>query len=237
MRNFLKEFGIRFKIKKKKSKSSNWTLLNYVYQNLKMGLLSLHDKPIFYFMPSTKENIQRCAAQSFRKKGYKATSMRNIAEDAGIKAPSIYNHFKNKDVILEELLIGIAQEFTKGMKVVQASSISSLKKMEKLIELHVRLTVDHTDAIALITSEWIHLEKPALKKYTRLRDKYEKDFKSIIEDGKKKKEFQDVDTDLAVFSILSTLRWLYSWYSKNKSSNPAELKEQMVRCLLDGLKR
>ena len=187
-------------------------------------------------MPSTKETIQQCAARSFRKKGYKATSMRSIAEDAGIKAPSIYNHFKNKDVILENLLIGIAQEFTKGMKVIQSSSISSLKKMEKVIELHVRLTVEHTDAIALITSEWIHLEKSALKKYTRLRDKYEKDFKSIIEDGKKKKEFQDVDTDLAVFSILSTLRWLYSWYSKNKLSNPAELKEQMIRCLLDGIK-
>lgn len=188
-------------------------------------------------MPNTKETIQQCAARSFRKKGYKATSMRNIAEEAGIKAASIYNHFKSKDVILEELLMGIAQEFTRSMKVIRLSSISSLEKMEKVIELHVRLTVEHTDAIALITSEWIHLEEPALKKYTRLRDKYEKDFKTIIEDGKKEKEFQDVDTDLAMFSILSTLRWLYSWYSRNKSSNPEELKEQMVRCLLDGLKR
>jgi len=188
-------------------------------------------------MPNTKETIQKIAARSFRKKGYKATSMRNIATEAGIKAPSIYNHFKNKEVILEELLMGVAQEFSKNMKVIKSSPISSLEKMEKVIELHVRLTVEHTDAIALITSEWIHLEKSSLKKYTRLRDKYEKDFKSIIEEGKKKKEFQDVDTDLAMFSILSTLRWLYSWYSKNKSSNPAKLKEQMVRCLLDGLKR
>jgi len=188
-------------------------------------------------MPNTKEIIQKIAARSFRKKGYLATSMRNIAEEAGIQAPSIYNHFKKKHVILEELLMGIAQEFTKNMKVIKSTPISSLEKMEKVIELHVRLTVEHTDAIALITSEWIHLEEPALKKYTRLRDKYEKDFKSIIEEGKKKKEFQDVDTDLAMFSILSTLRWLYSWYSKNKSSNPEELKDQMVRCLLDGLKK
>ena len=188
-------------------------------------------------MPSTKETIQKCAARSFRKKGYLATSMRNIAEEAGIQAPSIYNHFKKKHVILEELLMGIAQEFTKNMKDIKSSSISALEKMEKVIELHVRLTVEHTDAIALVTSEWIHLEEPALKKYTRLRNKYEKDFKTIIEEGKKKKEFQEVDTDLAMFSILSTLRWLYSWYSKNKSSNPEELKVQMIRCLLDGLKK
>ena len=188
-------------------------------------------------MPSTKEIIQKCAARSFRKKGYLATSMRNIAEEAGIQAPSIYNHFKKKHVILEELLMGIAQEFTKNMKDIKSSPISALEKMEKVIELHVRLTVEHTDAIALVTSEWIHLEEPALKKYTRLRNKYEKDFKTIIEEGKKKKEFQEVDTDLAMFSILSTLRWLYSWYSKNKSSNPEELKIQMIRCLLDGLKK
>lgn len=188
-------------------------------------------------MPNTKENILRFAAHSFRKVGYKATSMRIIAKEIGIQAPSIYNHFDKKEDILEELLMNVANLFTKGMKEINTNFQSPTEKMEKLIELHVQLTIEHTDAIALIPSEWIYLKKSTLKKYTRLRDQYENDFKEILEEGKKKKEFNIVDTEIAMFSILSTLRWLYTWYSKNISSKPEVLNEQMVRCLLEGIKR
>ena len=132
-------------------------------------------------MQSRKEVIKNCAAKLFRKKGFKATSMRDIAEEVGIKAASIYNHIDSKHQLLEELLLSIAYLFTKGMKDINHASINTESKLDRLVSLHIRLTVEHTDAIALIVREWIHLKEPAKQKYIQLRDDYENDFKAILE--------------------------------------------------------
>ena len=188
-------------------------------------------------MKSTKEEIKSAAARLFRKKGYSATSMRDIATAVGIKAASIYNHFRGKQELLQELLLNIAYLFEKGMAEIGNSSLPPAEKMEKLIGLHVRLTVEHTDAIALIAGEWMHLKDPVLTEYVTIRNTYEQDFKSIIEAGKSDGHFKEHDTEIILFSILSTMRWLYTWYSRNTAYNQVELEKQMVDCLLNGIKK
>jgi len=162
--------------------------------------------------------------------------MRDIAEEVGIKAASIYNHIQSKQDLLSDLLIRMGHLFTKSMQDINGSSLDAESKLEQLIALHVRLTVEHTDAIGLIAGEWVHLEEPARQSYLDLRDSYEDDFKAIIEAGKREGLFKKVDTDIALFSILSTLRWLYSWYSKNKDFNQTDLERQIKDCLIYGIK-
>jgi AcrR family transcriptional regulator len=185
---------------------------------------------------SRKESISACAARLFRKRGYQATSMRDIADAEQIKAASIYNHFKSKQEILRSLLLRMAHLFTQGMQTVRASSSDPVEQLEQLIALHVRLTIEHTDAIALIAGEWIHLEEPHLQQYRQLRDAYEAHFKEILEAGKKQGLLRNVDPEIALFSILSSLRWLYSWYSKNRNYEPEKLRQEMISTLLNGIK-
>ncbi len=52
----------------------------------------------------TKEKILKTALRLFASKGYKATTVRDIAGAMGIKQSALYNHFKNKDAILEALV-------------------------------------------------------------------------------------------------------------------------------------
>ncbi len=52
----------------------------------------------------TKEKILKHALKLFSIKGYKATTVRDIAGSIGIKQSALYNHFRNKDEILETLI-------------------------------------------------------------------------------------------------------------------------------------
>lgn len=187
-------------------------------------------------MSTRKEDIHNCAARQFRKKGYQAASMRGIAEEVGIKAASIYNHIDSKQGLLQDLLLGVAHLFTEGMTAISGTSLRAEEKLEKLIALHVRLTVEHTDAISLIAGEWVHLESPAREAFIQLRDEYEQEFKKILEAGKREAVLKDLDTEIVLFSMLSTLRWLYSWYSRNPHYDLQELERQMTICLIDGVK-
>ncbi len=188
-------------------------------------------------MKSKREIIKDCAARLFRKKGYKATSMRDIAQEVGMEAASLYNHISSKQEIFQELLMSMARLFTQGMADINSSSHRSIVKLEKLISMHVRFAIDYTDSISLITNEWVHLEGEALQEFTQLRDQYEKQFELIIEDCIKDGDFSPIDPEIALFSILSTLRWLYSWYSRQKNINAVELEKEMIHCLIDGLRK
>ena len=57
----------------------------------------------------TKEKILNAALSLFAENGYDGTSVEQIAELVGIKAPSLYKHFKGKEDILNAL-IDIAEE-------------------------------------------------------------------------------------------------------------------------------
>ena len=52
----------------------------------------------------TKQKILKTALKLFSSKGYKATTVRDIAGAMGMKQSALYNHFKNKDEILETLI-------------------------------------------------------------------------------------------------------------------------------------
>jgi len=54
--------------------------------------------------PVTRERILLEAARLFRHHGFAATTLREVADAAGVKAGSIYYHFESKEEILGEVL-------------------------------------------------------------------------------------------------------------------------------------
>lgn len=61
----------------------------------------------------TKSKIIKESLLLFSKKGYSATSVQDIANAVGIKAPSLYNHFKSKQMIFDEIVLLMKEKFSK----------------------------------------------------------------------------------------------------------------------------
>lgn len=53
----------------------------------------------------TRQAIMEAAYKLFLEQGYAATSMRQVADHAGIALGSIYNHFPSKEAIFRELIL------------------------------------------------------------------------------------------------------------------------------------
>lgn len=57
---------------------------------------------------STKQKILDTSLKLFASNGYKATTVREIAKAIGMEQSALYNHFKNKDEILETIINDLA---------------------------------------------------------------------------------------------------------------------------------
>ena len=60
---------------------------------------------------NTKEKIFDVALDLFSKKGYDSVSLREIAEEVGIKKSSIYSHYNSKEAILMDIFEYFTKQF------------------------------------------------------------------------------------------------------------------------------
>jgi AcrR family transcriptional regulator len=182
-----------------------------------------------------KTEIITIAAQLFKEKGYSAVTMRDIAQVMNIKAASLYNHIKSKQEILVLIIIEIAEEFTSTILQIVNSDESTNQKLEKVIQLHIDITLRNSDALACLNNDWMHLADTDLTYFIKMREEYEENFRTIIKNGIANSEIKNLNVEVIIFSTLSTLRTLYLWYGKKKSPNAAVLKSNMIEVLLNGI--
>ena len=185
---------------------------------------------------SRKEEILRTAALLFKQKGYSAVTMRDLANAMGIKAASLYNHISSKQDILQAIIIAIAEDFTNGMDSIIEANASTIKKLEMVIALHVKIAAENANGLSALNSDWMHLETK-LDHYLRLRKDYEDNFKQILESGIENKEIKPINPDIIVFTMLSTLRSLYLWIPKKEDLKIDELTASLSTVLLQGINK
>ncbi|WNM19098.1 TetR/AcrR family transcriptional regulator [Flavobacterium capsici] len=182
-----------------------------------------------------KTEIINCAAKLFKEKGYSAVTMRDIAQAMNIKAASLYNHIKSKQEILVLIVIDIAEEFTAVMNDIVSSETSTIQKIEKVIQLHIDITLRNPEALACLNNDWMHLTDEELVYFIKMREEYEQNFREIILKGIENNEIKNLNSEVIIFSMLSTLRTLYLWYGKKKGLTETSLRNHMSEALLRGI--
>lgn len=182
-----------------------------------------------------KQEIINVAAQLFKEKGYSAVTMRDIAQAMNIKAASLYNHIKSKQEILVLIIIDIAEEFTAVMNEIVLSEITNVQKIEKVIQLHIEITIRNPEALACLNNDWMHLTDNELVYFIKMREDYEENFRKIIKSSISSGEIKNSNPEVIIFSLLSTLRTLYLWYGKKKGFTESSLKNNLAEVLLHGI--
>lgn len=182
-----------------------------------------------------KSEIVTIAAQLFKEKGYSAVTMRDLAQAMDIKAASLYNHIKSKQEILVLMIIAIAEEYTETIRTIAASEETSVEKIDKVIQLHIDITVRNPDALASLNNDWMHLPGDELQYFLQMREEYEDIFRAIVKKGITDGEIKNYNAEVIIFSILSTIRTLYLWYGKKRNFNANVLKTNLKKILLEGI--
>ncbi|WP_299683788.1 TetR/AcrR family transcriptional regulator [uncultured Dokdonia sp.] len=185
---------------------------------------------------SRKQEIYRTAARLFKEKGYSAVTMRDLAAAVGIKAASLYNHISSKQQILSEIIIDIAEQFTEGIDTITHQKTDAVTKLKAVITQHITLTADNPYGMAALNNDWMHLEGK-LDYYLNLRSQYENTFKAIVQEGKDSGELKDVNVEILLYSILTTLRNLYLWIPKKGELKKDELIKGLTVTLLQGVEK
>ena len=186
---------------------------------------------------SKKEIIIEKASKLFREKGFGAASMRDLADHVGVEAASLYNHIQSKSEILQAICFRVANEFISHLDAVESNYQSSLKKMEMIIRFHIRMMLEQYEYVYISDHEWRHLPEPYLSNFLNQRRSYRKSLGDIIERGILAGDIKPLEPYVAVLTILSAISGIESWQRSRKQISPEILESNMVKYLIDGLKK
>ncbi len=182
-----------------------------------------------------KDIIVKNAAALFRKKGFAATSVRELAESLGIEAPSLYNHIGSKVELLQEICFAVAEDYTANMNRIIDSTENTAQKIEAIIRFHVRKLSTDFDRVFVADHEWKQLPKKKLEEFLMFRRTYEKHMIDIISEGIEKKLFKNLLPSITVLTILSAVRGLELTQKHKNEFTIDQLEDNMVQHLLNGI--
>jgi TetR/AcrR family transcriptional regulator, cholesterol catabolism regulator len=182
-----------------------------------------------------KESILKNAAFLFRSKGFKATSVRELAETMGIEAPSLYNHIGSKVEMLQDICFEIATDYTMFMESIISSSYNASEKTIKLIQFHIQKMYTDFDKVYVADHEWKQLPKKQVEEFLAQRKIYENNFVAIVEEGMQKNIFKKLVPQITVLTILSAVRGLEFLNKQKKDFTLEAIQENMVYHLLNGI--
>ena len=181
-----------------------------------------------------KQRIFEAAAKLFRDKGYRATSMRDLAESVGLEPSSLYSHIKSKEEILSQICFECGQRFLDGIYTIHNSPESPEDKLNSLIYLHVKIAQDDITSMTVFNDEWRHITEPEMSQFLQMRISYEEQCINIIEEGIQANIFKDIDPHLILISILHITQWVQR-SKKLLATNTTELANQISELTLRGL--
>jgi AcrR family transcriptional regulator len=85
----------------------------------------------------TSERILDAAEDIFAEKGYSATSLGDVADRVGIRSPSLYNHFKNKEALYEAVLERLLKVFSAPLIELGSGAVTN-ERVFQWLEIIVR---------------------------------------------------------------------------------------------------
>jgi AcrR family transcriptional regulator len=184
-----------------------------------------------------REVIVEKAAHLFKEKGFKASSMRELADSVGVEAASLYNHISSKNEMLSLICYNVANKYMQKIEEIEALPITVIEKIEKLLRFHINGMLTNFEQVYVTDREWKHLQEPYLNNFKNQRKVYRKRFAALIEQGIKQKEIKKIDAPTAVLILLHAVSGIESWHRSNAKISGKSLEENMVTILVNGLKK
>lgn len=171
--------------------------------------------------------ILDAAAQLFRQKGYRVTSMRDIAAASGMLAGSLYYHFASKEELLVAVYAEGVRRISVSVRAVLARDLEPWARLEAVCAAHLAALLEDSDYAQVVIRVRPDDAPAVADRLIALRDDYERLFTQALT---RLPLAQRTDRRSLRLMLLGALNWSQTWYRSGRDS-PEVIARQFVRLL------
>ena len=186
---------------------------------------------------SRESEIKQVAARLFASKGYRQTSMEDIASELGMLKGSLYNYVKSKQELAITILADFSKELIKDIKEIAESDSTAAEKLRRLFRQHGKYLLKHSYISMVFLGD--RLDEFTSSKNEDLGkslDEYHRQWRRIVSDGIESGEFRrDLDVPLTVSSLQGICNWMISCKHLRSKLPDSKIADAFADISLKGL--
>ncbi len=179
-----------------------------------------------------REHLLAVAVRAFSRKGFARTSIRDIAQAAGIQPGSVYHHFASKDDLFVAAHSAGMREVTRLVEAALAHSRDPWERLEIAFTVHIRHLISGNDLTVWTGASLFLFESTEMQRQLRAeRDRFEAIYRKLIAALPLPRE---IDRSLLRLQLLGALNWTRTWYRPGKRG-AADIARHLVVVLRTAL--
>jgi AcrR family transcriptional regulator len=182
----------------------------------------------------TSDEIRAVALDLFYKRGFQATTLRDVAAKVGIQVGSLYNHIGSKGELLFEIMENVMVDLLADQREA-ARTPDVVERMQMLVQQHVTFHGRRAREVFVGNSELRSLSGTQRSRIVGLRRDYEQVFRNELEDGIRQGRFLPVDVPVTAYGILAMATSVSTFYSARGRLSLDEIAEIFTAMVIRGL--
>ncbi len=192
-------------------------------------------------MPETiltrREELLRIAASLFAEHGFKNTTVRDIADAAGILSGSLYHHFDSKESMVDEILSTFQEELFGTWAEIMASDLDARAKVEAVVRASFEALDKHHWEVAIYQNDAAYLM--GFERFAYLKDRndqFREVWFELLRQGVRAGALnKDLDVELVYRFIRDTVWVAVRWYRPDGPMDIEHVADQYLAILLEGI--
>jgi TetR/AcrR family transcriptional regulator, cholesterol catabolism regulator len=184
---------------------------------------------------TNKDKIFKTAISLFSVKGFRGTSIRDIANEMHISISNIYHHFGNKEGLLVAILEHSSERLLKALKHVSDLELSPKDKLKKLVEAHLRLSWTYTDETKIFFLDEEHLSEEGDKINRNIQRQIFGFYQNVLQELDDEGLIQCRSIKVLAFNIFGVINWQLRWYRPDGPLSLDEILDEIVSFIMNGV--
>lgn len=169
----------------------------------------------------------------FLKKGFHETSMREIADAAGLGKSTLYDYFKTKDEILVYFFEDQLNDMTAEAQKIALQNATADVRLRKIMETYIENLQANKNLFMRLTMESQRLKLESQKQIQEKRHVYQDMLRMLIDEGIREGVFRKVNSLLAARLLISTMGPVV--YGSRFTGTPQEMLQETLDIFFKGI--
>lgn len=179
-----------------------------------------------------REVIERAVAV-FSARGYRGTSMNDIAEAVGLSKSTLYHYFKGKEDLLVAIYEEVLEDNVLAAQRILDRSLSTQDELSEMMVDRVVYTCKNRRILQIFFEEEAELPRRLMPTVLASRHAYEAVMTGLIDRGVAEGVFViSTSSTIVANSFLGAANWIYKWYQPRGPKSPQELGEEVADLLM-----
>jgi AcrR family transcriptional regulator len=177
------------------------------------------------------------AAALFAERGFKATTVREIGDAAGVLSGSLYHHFDSKETIADEILSTYLDSLMRTYKEIVETHTDPADTLRELVRAAFRSLGPHRAAITVLQNERNYLgQLPRFAYLSKAENEVQKLWTKVIQDGIASGAFRsDLDPKIVYRFIRDSVWVAVRWFVPSGRLTADQLADQYLTLMMEGL--